>query len=353
MDLSDEHYVLGDFNINLLFKGKNIFDKPDEFRQFYKELSPEIKKYTEFCSAYGFKQLIKSPTRTTRSTPTLIDHILTNRHEYISQSGIINTAVSDHSMVYCTRKISRAKYNKHKEITFCSLKTYSADVYKEALEKVSIPNYDTFGNPDLAYSDFISRLESVINVVAPINIVRVKNNTREWFDGETGEEIYKRDKLHKKFKLTKLHVDEDLYKEARNAVQNLIRKKKKAYFEEKLKANTANPKKLWETLKELGLQNNRSPSSNICLKKKDGLTFDSFAISGVFQKFYSNLANNLVNKLPAAVNKFGLHSVEVYYKNVLQLQEIKSIFHTVESNSVLKILKNVEVNKAAGIDNIS
>ena len=131
-----------------------------------------------------------------------------------------------------------------------------------------IPNYDNFDNPDLAYSDFISRFEGIINVVAPIKTVRIKNNTRKWFDGEIGNNIYKRDKLHKKFKLTALHVDEDLYKEARNAVQNLIRKKKKAYFEEKLKANTANPKKLWETLKELGLQNNRSPSSNICLKER-------------------------------------------------------------------------------------
>ena len=43
LDLNDEHYVLGDFNRNLLFKGKYIFDKPNEFRQFYKELSPEIK----------------------------------------------------------------------------------------------------------------------------------------------------------------------------------------------------------------------------------------------------------------------------------------------------------------------
>ena len=81
LDLHNEHHVLGDFNINLLFKGKYIFDKPDEFRQFYKELSPEIKKYTEFCSTYGFKQLIKGPTRTTRSTSTLIDHILTNTDE--------------------------------------------------------------------------------------------------------------------------------------------------------------------------------------------------------------------------------------------------------------------------------
>ena len=139
--------------------------------------------------------------------------------------------------------------------------------------------------------------------------------------------------------MTKLHVDEDLYRETRNAVQNLIQKKKKAYFEEKLKANTANPNKLWETLKELGLQNNRSPSSDICLKKKEGLKFYPFAICEVFKKFYSNLANNLVDKLPAAVNKFG-HSVEVYYKNVLQLQENKFTFQTIEFSSVLKFLKN-------------
>ena len=172
------------------------------------------------------------------------------------------------------------------------------------MEKVSIPNYDSFDNLDLAYSDFISRLESLINVVDPVKTVRIKTNTREWFDGEIAEEIHKRYKLYKKFKLTKLHVDQDLYREARNAVQNLIRKKKKAYFEEKIKANTANPKKLWKTLNKLGLHNNRSPSSDICLKKKEGLTFDPFTIFfftyfyQVFQKFYSNLASKLVDKLP-------------------------------------------------------
>ena len=43
----------------------------------------------------------------------------------------------------------------------------------------------------------------------------------------------------------------EIYKEARNAVQNLIPKEEKAYFKEKLRANTANPKKLWETLEQI------------------------------------------------------------------------------------------------------
>ena len=99
-------------------------------------------------------------------------------------------------------------------------------------------------NPDVAYSDFITRFDCVINAIALFKTVRIKNNASEWFDGEIAEKIHTRDKLYKKFKSTKLHVDEEIYKEARNTVQNLIRKKKKAYFEEKIKENTANPKKL-------------------------------------------------------------------------------------------------------------
>ena len=142
-----------------------------------------------FCLTYGFKQLIKGPTRSTCSTSTLIDHILTNTQEYISQSGIIDTAVSGYSIVYCTRKISRA---------------------------------------------------------------------------------------------------------------NIL----------------------------------------------------SFVISKFFQNFYSNLPCSLVEKFPAAVNKFGINFVEVYYKDVLHLLENKFTFQTIKLSSVLKLLKNFEVNKASSLDYI-
>ena len=93
LELNKELYTLGDVNIDLLFMGN------------CKDFSPEIKKYNEFCSIYGFKQLINCPTRITCNTSTLIDHILTNAQDNISQSGVINTAISDHNMIYCTRKI--------------------------------------------------------------------------------------------------------------------------------------------------------------------------------------------------------------------------------------------------------
>ena len=100
-----------------------------------------------------------------------------------------------------------------------------------------------------------------------------------------------------------MHVDEEIYNKARNAVQNFIRKKKKAYFEEKLKENTANPKKLWKTLKQLGLPEKRLPCTDVCLKVEEDLKFDPCTISESFKKFYSNLANDLVRKLPGHILK--------------------------------------------------
>ena len=145
--------------------------------------------------------MINCPTRITCNTSTLIGYILTNSQDNISQSGGINTAISGHNMIYCTRKILKAKYNKHKELTFRSVRNYSFDIYKQALERASFANYDNFHNPDIAYNDFINKLGSVVNAVAPFKTVRVKNNTSEWFDGGIEDKIHARDKLYKRFKL--------------------------------------------------------------------------------------------------------------------------------------------------------
>ena len=42
----------------------------------------------------------------------------------------------------------------------------------------------------------------------------VKNKTSQWFDGEIADKIQMRDRLYKRFKLTKSHVDGEIYKEA-------------------------------------------------------------------------------------------------------------------------------------------
>ena len=56
---------------------------------------------------------------------------------------------------------------------------------------------------------------SVNDKVAPIKERWVKQSSQEWFDGEIADEIKNRDKLFKKFKNSKLHIDKDIYNAAR------------------------------------------------------------------------------------------------------------------------------------------
>ena len=174
------------------------------------------KRYIEFCSTLGLKQLIKAPTRITSSISTLIDHILTSSSEKVVQVGIIESSLSDHQFIICTRKIQRAKPKKHNYLTFRSMKNFSTEIYEEALGKLTFPDYENFGCGNKAYSDLTSKTFDVVNKVTPTKTTRVKNNTNEWFDGEIAEKIAARDKLFRKFQKSKLNVDKILYKEARN-----------------------------------------------------------------------------------------------------------------------------------------
>ena len=85
-------------------------------------------------------EIIKEPTRITCSTSTPLDHILTNSSEKVSQKGVIDVGISDHQLIYCTRKIKRIKHNMHNQIQVRSFKKYSAEIFTNALKTVQFPN---------------------------------------------------------------------------------------------------------------------------------------------------------------------------------------------------------------------
>ena len=81
--------------------------------------------------------------------------------------------------------------------------------------------------------------------------------------------------------------------------------------------------------------------------------FDEKTNNNSFRNFYANLALNLVNKLPHVPNKFNLDSVLAYYKRFLNTEDQKFTFSPTSEDEVLKLLKDTNQEKAAGIDNLS
>ena len=344
-------FVMGDMNINTFIDGRNILENTKNTLSSERPLTSMATKYKEFCSDFSLKQLIGTPTRITTNSSTLIDHILTNAKDKISTSGIIDTGLSDHQMIFCTRKLTRVKFNTHKHIQCRSFKRYSCFELTEKLKAIGFPNYNTFSDVDKAFSDFTDRLMKIINEIAPLKKRRIKNNTQDWFDGEIFDSIYARNRLLKKFKRSKKFEDEKIYKAAKYLTENLIKNKKKNYIKSKLQENIAKPKELWKTLKSLGLPNKNTSSGKICIETNGEVSFETEKNAESFKTFFGNLADNLVLKLPTAPMKFGKSTLKHFYEKY-DLNNNNFKFSKVSQETVLKFLQDVDPGKAAGIDGI-
>ena len=166
---TNEIYLLGDTNINLLQNGKFIL-KENQSYKLKSSSSALLKEYKEFCQTFSLTEIIKEPTRITCSTSTLLDHILTNSSEKVSQKGVIDVGISDHQLIYCTRKIESIKHIMNNEIQIRSLKKYSAEIFTNALKTVQFPNYNIFSNVNFDYSDLLNKISETIDSVAPMKI---------------------------------------------------------------------------------------------------------------------------------------------------------------------------------------
>ncbi len=62
------------------------------------------KRYTQFLRENLLNQMITSPTRITNTKHLLLDHIITNNTDYYNLSETIDSGLSDHLLVYTTRK---------------------------------------------------------------------------------------------------------------------------------------------------------------------------------------------------------------------------------------------------------
>ena len=190
-----------------------------------KSIPNDVKSYYEFCTLFGLHQLIKAPTCITYNSTTIIDHILASHPEIVTQQGIIDVGLSDHQLIFCTRKISRIKKGTHKQIKFQLFKHYSADLFKETLTSIKFPNYWNFHDAPEAYDDFIQKMMVGIDKVAPVKERGIKHNSQEWFD----EKFLKQSKIvisYWKPKRSRLHIDKELYNGSHYKVHKLIFNKK-------------------------------------------------------------------------------------------------------------------------------
>ena len=342
LNLKDnEIYLLSDFNINLFQNVKYMLNgKRNTTSQ--ESVHTMINRYKEICQIHSLNQLISCPTSVTCNTSTLIDHILTSSTEKIFQSGIIDSGISDHQLIFCIRKVKRVKFHNHNNVFLRSLKHYTVNLLVEGLQKVDFLNYERFSNIDAAYTDFLNKLMKVINEIAPSKEIRIKNNHQNWFDSEVADLIHVREKLFLKFKKSKFHIDEEIYKKIRNQVQKTNLKKKRNFCEMNLNQKVNKPKELWKTLKPMGLPSKAASASNICLRDRNEIVFNDTKNCSNSKSFFSNLVQNLVSKLPPSPNVFTESKVASYHDDI-KFKDLNFEFSETSPEKILNIILYIQV----------
>ena len=117
IELQCDRIVLGDF----------IICERDEQSNFLKE-------YRGILTENTMCQLNKEPIRVIDRTATLLDHILGSRDDVIHQSGVVPVGISDHYLIYCTRKINNQRFDGYVTRSR-SLRHYSKELLLERLNQ--------------------------------------------------------------------------------------------------------------------------------------------------------------------------------------------------------------------------
>ena len=171
--------------------------------------------------------------------------------------------------------------------------------FVEILENVNWSSVYKSGCVDEAWLSFRELFTSSLDSVAPLKEVRIKNNSEPWMSVEILETIRERDSWLRRSRKDKHEPDHYLnYRKLRNKVHTDIRNAKRHYMINKIDENRDNPKQLWKHLKDLGYQSNSKGSTNIVLDVDGKKCHDKKAVADHFNQFFTQIAANLVNKLP-------------------------------------------------------
>ena len=108
---------LDDVTREVLRSGKQIVIVGDLNCDYLNNSSPQTKALKEFLDVYKLTQLIHEPTRSTFTSQSLIDLLITSAQELFSSAGIIQSGFSDHSPIFGSLNLTKISQRNHRIIT--------------------------------------------------------------------------------------------------------------------------------------------------------------------------------------------------------------------------------------------
>ena len=346
----DHCVLLGDFNIDQL--------KTD---------SPAFKFFqNNILTPLSLTQIVKSPTRITVDSCTLIDLIIVNSPNNVKFVGTTDCAgISDHKLVYCSYSFKKPKF-KPQVLKRRDFRKFVKDDFIRDFSNVQWSTVE--GLADINLNDATSKFENIytkiINSHAPMREIKItKPVDASWLSDEITFLMDLRDKYKNKWNEIKknnfllnfpISSSDTFYysrfKELKNQVNHLIRKAKYSEFNRKINQKISDSKKFHFNLKEANIVNSKKNQSGSCHLDPNKLN-NSFAKNNnahVCDKHIKKMIKKINRRNRSATFEFQQVSIDDIIKttnslksNACGIDEISAFFIKLSIKSSAKVFAEI------------
>ena len=301
----------------------------------------------EFYNLFGFQQLIETGTRETLLSSTPLDHIARTSKSNIVTSGVYETSISDHYLVYCVRKFRGACKKQHKYITTRQLK-HSDEA--ESINDLLLVDWKAIalnGNDiSIIVEQWTNMFSLILEKHAPVRNRRVSENFCPWLTKELKQLSVTRDRLKKQAVRFKSDILMEAYRQTRNKVNMLNMELRGEFFTTKIASQNGDLKSAWKTINTV--LNKKSKATQIATLEVDGsLISDSNSTAESMNNFFCSIGNTRSGKIPETANHLLENECTVNSQNLCF--ELKAI----DMCQLEKIFNTFKKSKGSGADGIA
>ena len=317
-------FVIGDMNVNYQNKASQMY-----------------KKLHFFSQSNGLTQYISNTTRNTDKSKSLIDLALTNSR-FINSAGTLNHYISDHQPIYVVHKKSR-DVRGSAEFMGRSYRNYNRQNFKDKLQELEWVDYFKINDPEEAWEFIKGRVDKILDDICPLRSFHIKNYRPDWMTNELIEQIKDRDYFYRKAKTTGNEDAWNIAKHLRNVTNSNIRQAKRDFILEELKNNEKDSKKFWKVIRQVIPSDKSVPQRDILLKDS-GRKLGKNEVAHFINDYFINIGKvNLPAETPGPNN-----DPELYAE-----LEIKKTLSKVTEGEVFRVVKEINVSKSSGLENVS
>ena len=317
-------------------------------------INKNSKNYSKLLSDFQLLQTVQSFTHYSKSTQTIIDHVISNVN---CTSHVINCQVTVgvglHLPILTTFTMSK-KWRPPPIHKYTFLETIDRNTSNivESLHQKDWSQWIT-ETTNLNSNETFNSLHDIIQntVKNHTSIIKTKSKVRlkprsPWITEKTLLLKQKANKLQKKYIRNKSLITYSALLDTTKEFKKNVRIDKATYYSQKLSDAQTNSREIWTIINEVLNRKNKSSSKINIIKYNDTTLSNPKDIAEGFNQFYKNIAVDLATKIPKSTYP------PEHYLQYTPAPEKSFALKEISEHDILREIRSFKSKSSSGFDNL-